>query len=121
MELAALGQSFDGGDLGAVEARSESEAGIDAPSVDQHGASAALASIAPLLAAGQIETLAQQVEQHYARIIEIDPAQTTIDGEADGKRHEGIPHSVFVMYELARQQGRWRGGPRRRNRRVLPE
>ena len=50
MERIAVGEAFDGGDLGAVEAGGQREAGVDAPPVDQHGAGAALAPVAALLA-----------------------------------------------------------------------
>ena len=43
-----------------------------APAVDQDGAGAALAAIAALLGAGQVETLAQQVEERDAWIVELD-------------------------------------------------
>ena len=85
MKLAALGEPFDGGDLGAVEAGSEREAGIDASPVDQHSTGATLSAVTPLLAAGEIQALPQQVEQHHAWILELDCARTTIDDEADGE------------------------------------
>ena len=49
--------------LRAVLHDGEREAGIDAPSVDQHRAGAALAVIAALLGAGEVEMIAQRVEQ----------------------------------------------------------
>ena len=39
------------------------QAGIDPPAVDQHRAGAALAVVAALLGAGQVELVAQQVEE----------------------------------------------------------
>ena len=56
----------------------EREAGIDAPAVDQDGAGAALAAVAALLGAGQVEALAQEVEQRDARIVEFDLAATPL-------------------------------------------
>ena len=44
------------------------QAGQHAPSVDQHGAGAALAVVAAFLGAGQAEMLAQRVEQRGADI-----------------------------------------------------
>ena len=56
-------EAFDGRDLRAVLHDGEREAGIDAPAVDQHRAGAALAVVAALLGAGEVEMLAQRVEQ----------------------------------------------------------
>ena len=63
MQRAVGGEPLDGGDLGAVLHDDQRQAGIDAPAVDQDRAGAALALIAALLGAGQIETVAQRVEQ----------------------------------------------------------
>ena len=86
MQPVAFGEAFDRQDLGAVEADGEREAGIDPPAVDEHGAGAALAAVAALLGAGQVETLAQQVEQGDPGIVEGDVAAVAIDGQAD-RRH----------------------------------
>src|SRR5262249_24905536 len=53
----------DGGHAGAVLHHRKGEAGIDPPPVRQHGAGAALPVIASLLGAGQIEMIAQCVEE----------------------------------------------------------
>ena len=63
VQLVAVGQALDGGDLGAVGGDREHQAGVDAAAVEQDGAGAALAVVAALLGAGQIEVLAQGVEQ----------------------------------------------------------
>ena len=60
-------KALDGGDLGAVLHHRERQARDDAPAVDQHRAGAALAVIATLLGAGQVEMLAQRVEQGRPR------------------------------------------------------
>jgi hypothetical protein len=44
------------------------QARIDPPSIDDHGASAALAMIAALLGAGEMQLLAQSIEQRDARV-----------------------------------------------------
>ncbi len=46
----------------------ERQAGIDPPPVDHHGAGAALAVVAALLGAGQVQVLAQGVEQRGAGV-----------------------------------------------------
>ena len=50
----------------------ERQAGIDAAAIDEDGAGAALAAVAALLGSGQIEPLAQQVEQRDAGVVEHD-------------------------------------------------
>ena len=85
MQLIAARDALDGEDVGAVVADRQRQARIDAPAVDQHRAGAALAAVASLLGAGQVEALAQQVEQRDARVVQLDVAPHTIDGEADGR------------------------------------
>ena len=82
MEQVALGETFDGDDLSAVEAGGERQARIDAPAVDQHRAGAALAAVAALLGAGEIEPLAQQVEQRYPRVLERDVPAVAVHRKA---------------------------------------
>ena len=60
-------QALDGGDFGAVLHHRERQAGIDPPPVHQHRAGAALAVVAALLGSGQIEMVAQRVEQGRPR------------------------------------------------------
>ena len=67
MQRAVRRQAFDGGDLRAVLHHRQREAGIDAPAVDQHRAGAALAVVAALLGAGEVEMVAQRVEQGRPR------------------------------------------------------
>jgi hypothetical protein len=57
------------------------QARIDAPSVNQHGAGAALALIAAFLRAGQVEMLAQQVEECRTGI-ERERMTFAVDGQA---------------------------------------
>ena len=88
MQLVAIGEALDGQDVGAVKADRQRQAGIDAPAVDQHGAGAALAAVAALLGAGEVEPLAQQVEQGDARI-DLQLVAVSVDGEGDGKAGHG--------------------------------
>ena len=46
----------------------ERQAGVDPPAVDDHRAGAALAVVAALLGAGEMQMLAQRVEQRGARV-----------------------------------------------------
>jgi hypothetical protein len=58
------------------------QARIDPPSADDHRARAALAVIAALLGAGQMQVLAQCIEQRGARV-EIDVASVAIHREGE--------------------------------------
>src|SRR5206468_2304075 len=58
VQLAIPRQALDGEHVGAVVADGERQAGVDAPAVDQHRAGPALAAVAALLGAGEVEPLA---------------------------------------------------------------
>ena len=62
-EVAGLAEAFDGGDFGAGGGYGEGEAGVDAAAVEQDSAGAALAVIAALFAAGEVEVFAEEVKQ----------------------------------------------------------
>ena len=68
MQRRRCGEAFDGGDLVALMHDRESEAGIYAPAVDVHRARAALAVIAALLRAEEVQVFAQRVEQGDTRL-----------------------------------------------------
>ena len=55
--------AIDGSDGVALGGDCEGEAGVGAAAVEEDGAGAALAVIAPFLAAGEVEVLAQEVEE----------------------------------------------------------
>src|SRR5215208_7386882 len=61
------GKPLDGGDLGAVLHDDERQARYHPASVDEHRAGAALAVIAALLGAGQVEAVPQGIEQGRPR------------------------------------------------------
>ena len=88
MEHVALGEALDGDDLGAVEAQRESQTRIDPLPVQEHGASAALPAVAALLGSGQIEALAQEIEERHARVVERNLPPLTVDGKAHREGHE---------------------------------
>jgi len=67
MERAVGGKPLDRGDLGTVLHDDERQARYDTASVDEHRAGAALAVIAALLGAGQIEAVPQRIEQGRPR------------------------------------------------------
>jgi hypothetical protein len=67
VRLLRAAEPFDRDDLAAVVHHRQGQAGIDALAVHQHGAGAALAAVAALLGAGQVQHFAQGVEQGDAR------------------------------------------------------
>ena len=82
-EARRLTQALDGHDVVAFVHDGEGEAAVDPPAVDQHGAGAALSMIAAFLGAGQVQVLAQRVEQRGAGI-QIEVAHGTVDGQRHG-------------------------------------
>src|SRR5262245_53557995 len=68
MELVRPAEPFDGLDRAALGLDGEHAAGIDRPAVEDHGAGAAGAAVADLLGAGQVEMVAQGVEQGDPRL-----------------------------------------------------
>src|SRR5262249_25965939 len=86
MKLAILlNETFDRGDGTALDRCRQREARQDAPSINQHGASAALTVITALLCAGEIKVLAQRIEQRSAHI-NCESMLALIDIERDGDR-----------------------------------
>ena len=59
VQAIGLAQPLNRGDLVVLMHDGERQAAVDAPAVDQHRASPALAMVAPLLAAGERQMLAQ--------------------------------------------------------------
>src|SRR5713101_102312 len=87
VEIAIFFQTLDGRDLVARMHHGERQAAVDALSIDDHGAGAALSLVAALLGTGQPEMLAQRIEQRYARI-EIESMAPSIDSQ----RHVLVVH-----------------------------
>src|SRR3984893_1515314 len=63
VEIAIFFQTLDGRDLVARMHYGERQAAVDALSIDDHGAGAALSLVAALLGTGQPEMLTQRIEQ----------------------------------------------------------
>lgn len=61
-------QAFDGGHGGALVHHGQAQAGHHPPAIDQHRAGPALAMVAAFLGAGQVQVLAQGVEQRGAGV-----------------------------------------------------
>ena len=85
MQILAVGEPFDRGDGLAVVHHRERQAGVDAASIDQHRAGAALTVVATFLRAGQREMLTQCIEQRGARV-QVERMRVTVDREFDGRR-----------------------------------
>ena len=81
----ALGQALDGRDLAPLHEGGEREARFHALAVHQHRAGAALAEAAAFLRAGEMQVLAQGVEQRGARI-ERQPMLGSVDAQHDVER-----------------------------------
>ena len=64
----AVGEAFDGGDVGAGGGYGEGEAGVDAAAVNDDGAGSALSVVAAFFAAGEVEVLAECVEERGAGV-----------------------------------------------------
>ena len=65
VQRVAVGEAFDGRDVGAVGLDGEHQARPDGFAVDEHGARAAHAVLAPEVGAGQLEILAQEVGERH--------------------------------------------------------
>ena len=109
MQFVAMRDALDGENLGAVMAHRQRQAGIDPPAVDQHRAGAALAAVAALFGAGQIQPLAQQVEQRDAGIVEFDAPPHAVDGEVDGEVHAVLRSVLWSKLDRGRRGSS--GGP----------
>ena len=68
MQLIAVREAFDRRDFIALMRDRETEAGINSPAIHQDGAGAALSVVATFFRPGQVQTLAQCVEQRDTRI-----------------------------------------------------
>jgi hypothetical protein len=78
----------------AIVTDRERQTGVHAPPVEENGAGATLAAITAFLGAGEVEALAQQVEQGDAGIFERDRVVNAVDGEADGQAHTNLPEDA---------------------------
>jgi hypothetical protein len=63
VQFVALGDTLNGGDIGAVGLSDQHRAGFDRPPVDMHDTGAALAGVAADMGAGQIQMIAQEMDK----------------------------------------------------------
>ena len=89
VQAVALGDAFNGGDLGPFRLRSQHQAGADQAAIDDHRAGTAVASAAAFLGAELADLVAQRVEQGLLRRAEkID--LIAVDGGADVHFAHGV-------------------------------
>ena len=86
MERVAVGEALDGQHLGAIGLDGQHRAGLDRPPVDVDGAGAALAGVAADVRPGQVEVLAQRLDQEASRL-DVQLAGRPIDDERDVFAH----------------------------------
>jgi hypothetical protein len=84
VQLAAAAQALDGADLAALTGDRQGEAREDGPAVDDDRAGAAGALVAALLRTGQVEMLAEGVEETHPRF-EVDEVGDTVDRQGHGR------------------------------------
>src|SRR5690242_3871075 len=85
--MVRIADAFDRDDLVSLVHGGEREARTHASSIDQERACAALTVIAPFLRSGEVQMLAQRVEQRHA-CVEVEMRGPTVDGEVDADRHD---------------------------------
>ena len=115
---------FDRGDAIALMHDRQRQARIDAPSVDDHGAGAALAVIAALLGAGEMQMFAECIQQRRAGI-DIEFTHGAVHRERhlcgwghDGCRRWNVRHGILSFGGLGGSSDGYRR--RRANKQVPP-
>src|SRR5213083_1947655 len=95
MELAVLGEAFDGHDLGAVGLDREDRAGLRRAAVDEDGAGAALTGVAADVCAGEPKRVAEELDEKLTRFDVLGPLRP-VDRDRDRLRHFLPPTAPFV-------------------------
>ena len=107
VELAAVDQRLGRLDLLALRLEREHGAGVDRLAVEQDGAGAAGAAVADALAAGDVEVVAQGVEQGDARLdVGGHGRAVDVEGELDTARSHG--GRGIGLFPAGRRGGRQR-------------
>jgi hypothetical protein len=88
MQAVALGEAFNGGNLPLRNIADPRDAGPARLAIDQNGTGAALAFAAAILAAGQIEMVAQH-EQQAGVGIRVNGVGTSVDVQLSSCSHSG--------------------------------
>src|SRR6266851_2730990 len=111
MKVVGLADAFDGCDLFIGMHHGEGEAGVHAAAVDMDGAGSALTVVAALLCAGEIEVLAEAVEEGGAGV-DLEAMVFPVDAERDGR----CTFCGGARFLCRGSRGRRRGGEKRRCR-----
>ncbi|MGY3427515.1 hypothetical protein ACVWZW_008019 [Bradyrhizobium sp. F1.13.4] len=82
MQLVALGDAFDRGDAGAVGLSRQHGAGFDRLAVHMDDAGAALAGVAADMGSGEVEVVAQQLNQQRA-VLDVNGNSLAVHGQFD--------------------------------------
>src|SRR5437763_12347105 len=83
MQFAILHQRLNRDDGLALRLNGQHGAGIDGLVVEQHGAGSTLAAVANPFRSGDIEVVAERVEQSYTRLDQ-NVMRLAVDGQCDG-------------------------------------
>ena len=86
VELVTVREPLDGLDLGAVGLDGEHRARLDRPAVHVDGAGAALAGVAADVRAGEVEVLAERLDEQPSRL-DVELSRGPIDDERDMFAH----------------------------------
>ena len=101
VQRTVLGDALDGDDVVPVGLRREDEARADERAVEQHRARSALALLARVLRAGQLELLAEREEEALAAP-DVGLAQLAVDGQLDlHARHRSSARRVRTREGMA--------------------
>lgn len=88
MERAVRRETLDRRDLAALLHHGQRETRVDPPAVDEDGAGAALAEVAAFLGAGQVQAIAQSVEEGRPHV-DREAMLRAVHPERDGARPLG--------------------------------
>ena len=94
-QLVAVGEALDGLDRRAVGLDGEQHAALHELAVDDHRAGAAVAGVAADVAAGQVEVVAQEVDQQPARL-DLALVGRAVDVDRDPPAATRSPRSIHV-------------------------
>src|SRR5581483_3071903 len=81
-QLVAVGEPLDGLDLAAVRLDCEQHAALEQAAVDDDGARAAVAGVAADVASGEVEVVAQEVDEQLPRL-DVALVHRAVDGDRD--------------------------------------
>jgi hypothetical protein len=103
-QLAVLGREpLDGRDLGAVGLWREQHAALHRRAVQEHGAGAAVPGVAADVGSGQVEVVADEVDEQLARL-DLALVALAVDRQPD----RVLAHAASLTARAASTSARWR-------------